>query len=149
MKKLSDPVRKVTAQTVGLDVHKTITVFCVMNALGEVIEEGRFPSNREEITKFIHRILAEGETHFTLEASRSSLWVYGVMTEFVDGEHVHVAQAKRIRAIANSNVKNDADDAWWLTYLTYEGRLPEAPCSRTGVPRTTHRDPRTALLCET
>jgi hypothetical protein len=96
MKKLSAPVRKVNAQTVGLDVHKTITVFCVMNALGEVIEEGRFPSNREEITKFIHRILAEGETHFTFEASRSSLWVYEVMTEFVDGEHVHVARAKRI-----------------------------------------------------
>ena len=48
------------------------------------------------------------------------------MLEFVDAGHVHVAQAKRIRAIANSNEKNDANDAWWLAYLTYEGRLPEA-----------------------
>ncbi len=96
MKKLSDPVRKVNAQTVGLDIHKTITVFCVMNADGEVVEEGRFPSTREEVTKFIQKVLAEGDTHFTFEASRSSLWIYGLMTEFVDGDHVHVAQAKRI-----------------------------------------------------
>jgi len=126
MKKLSDPVRKVSAQTVGLDVHKTITVFCVMNAQGEMIEEGRFPSNRAEITKFIRRVLAQGETHFTFEASRSSLWGYGVMAEFVKDDHVHVAQSKPIRAIANPNSKNDANEAWWLARLTYEGRLPEA-----------------------
>ena len=40
-------------------------------------------------------------------------------------EFVHVAQPKKIRAIANSTQKNDSNDAWWLAYLTYEGRLPE------------------------
>lgn len=126
MKKLSDPVRKVSAQTVGFDVHKAITVSCVMNAQGEMIEEERFLSNRAEITEFIRRVLAQGETHLTFEASRSSQWVYGVMTEFVKDDHIHVAQSKPIRAIANSNSKNDANDAWWLACLTYEGRLPEA-----------------------
>jgi transposase len=28
--------------------------------------------------------------------------------------------------IANSSEKNDANDAFWLAYLTFEGRLPEA-----------------------
>ncbi|MFT4516091.1 MAG: hypothetical protein ACI91B_004813, partial [Planctomycetota bacterium] len=62
----------------------------------------------------------------TFEASRSSLWVYDVACKYVDEDHVHVAQAKRIRSIANTLTKNDANDAWWLAYLTYEGRLPEA-----------------------
>ncbi len=126
MKKLNDPVRKVNAQSVGLDVHKTVTVYCVLDAGGSVLEEGRFPSKREEFTALINRMLAQGETHFAFEASRSSLWVYGVMAEFMDEDHIHLAQAKRIRAIANSTAKNDANDAWWLSYLTYEGGLPEA-----------------------
>jgi transposase len=39
---------------------------------------------------------------------------------------VHPAHAAKIRMIANSMEKNDHNDAWWLAYLTYEGRLPEA-----------------------
>lgn len=126
MKKLSDPVRKVNAQCVGLDVHKKVTVFCVLDGDGKTIEEGRFASEQSEFVDFIERQMAAGVTHVTFEASRSSLWVYGVMREHLKGEFVHVAQAKRIRAIANSNQKNDSNDAWWLAYLTYEGRLPEA-----------------------
>ena len=41
-------------------------------------------------------------------------------------EAVHTAHSTKIRAIANSQEKNDANDAWWLAYLLYEGRLPEA-----------------------
>ncbi len=126
MKKLSDPVRKVNAQSVGLDVHKSVTVYCVLNAEGAVVEEGRFASRRAELEKFLTEALGAGETHFAFEASRSSLWVYSVIREYVDEAHVYVAQAKRIKAIANSKAKNDANDAWWLAYLTYEGRLPEA-----------------------
>lgn len=126
MKKLSDPVRKVNAQCVGLDVHKSVTVFCVLDAEGRTVEEGRFPSTRSGFVDFIEQRLKAGPTHFTFEASRSSLWVYGVMREHLEEDYIHVAQAKRIRAIANSNEKNDSNDAWWLAYLTYEGRLPEA-----------------------
>lgn len=126
MKKLSDPVRKVNAQSVGLDVHKGVTVFCVHDASGSVIQEGRFNSTPPELNRFFKSMVAKGETHITFEASRSSLWVYDVACKYVDEDHVHVAQAKRIRAIANTLTKNDANDAWWLAYLTYEGRLPEA-----------------------
>jgi transposase len=126
MKKLNDPVRKVNAQSVGLDVHKSITVFCVLGADGTVLEQGQFRSCRAEFDAFIARILGAGESHFTFEASRSSLWVFDVLHASIERDHIHVAQAKRIRAIANSQAKNDTNDAWWLAYLTYEGRLPEA-----------------------
>ncbi len=126
MKKLSDPVRKVNAQSVGLDVHKGVTVFSVLDAQGRLTREGRIPSRRAELDRLISELLADGEAHFAIEASRSSLWVYQVIRAHVDEAHAHVAQAKKIRAIANSNAKNDQNDAWWLAYLTYEGRLPEA-----------------------
>lgn len=126
MKKLSDPVRKVNAQSVGLDVHKSLTVFCVLDAEGRTVREGRFGPGRDELDRFVEQVLEEGEAHFAFEASRSSLWVHGVLLESVDETHVHVAQAKQIRAIANSKTKNDENDAWWLAYLTSEGRLPEA-----------------------
>jgi len=126
MKKLNDPVRKVNAYCAGLDVHKGITVYTLFDPKGAVAETGDFRSTRADFEDFIKRVLKNGETHFTFEASRSSLWVHGLIREFVDDEYVHVAQSKRIKAIANSNSKNDDNDSWWLGYLTYEGRLPEA-----------------------
>lgn len=126
MKKLNDPVRKVNAQSVGFDVHKNLTVFCVLDAEGNTCHEGRFASTQVEFDKFIKEALLAGPTHFTFEASRSSLWVFNVIRAHVDDEFIHVAQAKRIQAIANSKDKNDSKDAWWLSYLTYEGRLPES-----------------------
>ena len=126
MKKLSEPVRKVNSQVVGLDVHKQVTVYCVLDGEGRTNEEGRFRSTAKELDAFLERMLARGKTHFAFEASRSSLWVYKRIQQRAGDDVTHVAQAKRIRAIANSKSKNDRNDAWWLAYLTYEGRLPEA-----------------------
>jgi transposase len=50
--------------------------------------------------------------------------VYGIVKSLVGKERTHVANAKDIRAIANTKKKNDRNDAWWLAYLTWEGRLP-------------------------
>lgn len=126
MKKLRNPVRKVNAQSIGLDVHKSITVYTVIDPEGNTIDHGRFRSTRGEFVRFIEARLLDGEAHFAFEASRSSLWLYGLMLELVDADHIHVAQAKEIRPIANSKTKNDENDSWWLAYLTYEGRLPES-----------------------
>ena len=124
MKKLSDPVRKVNSQSVGLDVHKAVTVYCVLDASGKVVGEGRFASRRCELESFVSKVLEDGEAHVAFEASRSSLWVYEVVSNLVGKERTHVANAKEIRAIANSKKKNDSNDAWWLAYLNSEGRLP-------------------------
>ncbi|MEM7449785.1 MAG: IS110 family transposase [Myxococcota bacterium] len=124
MKKLSDPVRKVNTQSVGLDVHKTVTVYCVLDASGNVVREGRLASKRSELEPFVREVLEGGDAHVSFEASRSSLWVYEVVKNLVGKERTHVANAKEIRAIANSKKKNDSNDAWWLAYLTSEGRVP-------------------------
>jgi transposase len=126
MKKLSDPVRKVNTQSVGLDVHKMVTVYCVLDASGATAREGRIASRRGELEAFLNEVLEGGETHVAFEASRSSLWVYDLVSDLIGKDRTHVANAKEIRAIANSKRKNDQNDAWWLAYLTSEGRLPSS-----------------------
>jgi hypothetical protein len=46
-------------------------------------------------------------------------------------ERVHLGQANKIKAIANSKSGTDFSDARWLACLTYEGRLPEATTALT------------------
>ncbi len=126
MKKLSEPVRKVNSQSVGLDVHKTVTVYCVLDASGATVREGRVASRRGELESLIKEVLEAGQAHVAFEASRSSHWVYELVGGLVGEDRTHVANAKQIRAIANTKRKNDQNDAWWLAYLTSEGRLPSS-----------------------
>ena len=54
------------------------------------------------------------------------MWVYDFLVDTHGADRVHVAHAAHIRAIANSQQKNDDNDAYWLAYLAHDGRLPEA-----------------------
>ncbi|MHC4492823.1 MAG: IS110 family RNA-guided transposase [Planctomycetota bacterium] len=139
MRKLTRPVQKVNAQVIGLDVHKQCIFFCRLDRRGEEVSSGRFAATREGLEEFLKGEVGRKKTHFAFEASGYTLWVYDLLVARYDAEVVHVAQAKKIRAIANSRQKNDANDAFWLAYLTYESRLPEA-----WIPQGVHRELRLA-----
>ncbi len=126
MRKLSDPVRKVKGQSIGLDVHKRMITYCILDRRGREIACGEFAARPDALDRFLKEHVGRRKTHITFESSGYSLWVYDRLVELYGAERVHVAQAKKIRAIANSQEKNDANDAFWLAYLTYEGRLPES-----------------------
>ena len=98
MKKLNDPVRKVNSQSVGLDMHKAVTVYCVLDASGKVVGEGRFASRRCELESFVSKVLEDGEAHVAFEASRSSLWVYEVVSSLTPCPPSGV----RLRTVGNS-----------------------------------------------
>ena len=110
--------------TVGLDVHKSFIQYVVLDAEGDEHSSGRFDAGRERLDAFVSAL--EQPAQFALEACSSFLWVHQRLAECVGLEQVHVAQPSRVRPIANSHEKNDHNDAWWLAYLLYEGRLPEA-----------------------
>ena len=126
MKKLAAKAEKVNAEVVGLDVHKMWTVYSRLDRRGNEVSTGRFRSRRCDLVAFIKKTVGRKKTHVAFEASRCSLWVYQVLVELLGKERVHLAQAHKIKAIANSRQKNDANDSWWLAYLTQESRLPEA-----------------------
>ncbi len=109
----------------GLDVHQSFIEYVILDRKGDEERGGRVAWARaglEEILGLVRRRKAQ----YSLEACSSFLWVYDFLVERVGRERVHVAQPHRVRPIANSLEKNDANDAWWLAYLCFEGRLPEA-----------------------
>ncbi len=123
MKKLVRPVRKVNTEVVGLDVHQELIVFTRMDRHGDEIEQGKLASTKEALLGLLER--CEKPLHIAFEAGGSTFWIYDFLVAELGEEYVHVVQAKKIQAIANSTEKNDFNDSWWLAYLTYEGRLPE------------------------
>ena len=139
MRKLANPVQKVKGQVIGLDVHKRMITYCILDRGGREIACGEFGGRPASLERFLTEHVGRRKTHLAFESSGHSLWVYDRLIEQYGQERVHVAQAKKIRAIANSQEKNDANDAFWLAYLTHEGRLPEAY-----VPPTTYRELRIA-----
>ena len=122
MKKLVRPVRKVNSSVVGLDVHANVIVYSLLDREGVEVACGSLASSPEALQELVASI--EGPLHAAFEAGGSTVWVYDLLVDALGAEFVHVAQPKKIRAIANSTDKCDANDAWWLAYLTYEGRLP-------------------------
>lgn len=139
MKKLTSPVRKVNAQVIGLDVHKSMIAYCILDRGGREIASGQIGGRPSALEAFLLEHVGRRKTHLAFESSGHSLWVYDLLVARYSAARVHVAQAKKIRAIANSQEKNDANDAFWLAYLTHESRLPEAY-----VPPDTYRELRLA-----
>lgn len=125
MKKLTRRPVRFKGLTVGLDVHQRIVEYVILDRKGDEERGGRFEASREGLES-LFEIVGRRKTQYVLEATSCFLWVYDALAEKVGRERVHVAQPHRVRPIANSLEKNDANDAWWLAYLCFEARLPEA-----------------------
>jgi len=126
MKSLPNPVQKVNAHVLGLDIHKAMIAWVLLDRKGRAVGQGTIDAEPEALTTLVRERIGRKKAHAAFEASGCSLWAFDLLVSLLKGpEFVHVAHAKHVRAIANSKHKNDRNDAWWLAYLTYEGRLPE------------------------
>ncbi len=139
MKSFANPVCRVNAEVIGLDVHQRIIVGCRLDRRGNRIGEYSLDGSRQAFEEFLHGEVGRRRPHFALEACGGFLWVYDLLVARFGRERVHLAQPRRIQMIANSTSKNDRNDAFWLAYLTFEGRLPEAH-----VPEEIYRELRVA-----
>lgn len=151
MKKLARKVQKVNGEAIGLDVHKDLIAFSRLNRRGDEVACGEFHSSPEALEAFLEEHVGRCRTHVSLEACGGMLWVYDMLVALLGAARVDVAQSRRIRAIANSQEKNDANDAWWLAYLTHEGRLPECfiPTGRLRELRLATRERQTLIAMRT
>jgi transposase len=126
MKTLVRTSSKVNAEFIGLDVHRTMTVFTVLNRRGEDAAAGEFPTCRKDLVEFLDEKVGRKLSHVVFEASGSTEWIYDEIVSRYGPSRVHVAHPKSIRMISRSTQKNDANDSWWLAYMGQEGRLPSA-----------------------
>jgi transposase len=139
MRSFATPVRKLKQAVIGLDVHQAVIAWCHLDRHGRQIAEGVIDGCREAFEALLTKRMGRSKVHFALEACGGFLWVYDLLVGRVGQERVHLAQPRRIQMIANSTQKNDRNDAFWLAYLTSEGRLPEAH-----VPEEVYREMRIA-----
>lgn len=112
--------------TIGLDLHQSFIQVVVLDRQGDDCESRRIPFKKEALEKLLTEWKARGEVQVVFEACGCFIWVFELAVKLLGRERVHAAHAAKIRMIANSAEKNDHNDAWWLAYLLYERRLPEA-----------------------
>lgn len=112
--------------TIGLDLHLSFIQYVVLCKKGNDVAGGRIKFKKDELEKLLREWKAKGDVQVVFEACGCFLWVFDLAVLVLGRERVHAAHAAKIGMIANSGEKNDHNDAWWLAYLLYERRLPEA-----------------------
>ena len=112
--------------TIGLDLHQSFIQVVVFDKNGNDVESKRIGFKKEALEKLFAGWKARGEVQVVFEACGCFLWVFDLAVAVLGRSRVHAAHAAKIGMIANSGEKNDHNDAWWLAYLLYERRLPEA-----------------------
>ena len=126
MKKLLRKPEHFKGLTLSLDLHKKVLEAAVLDENGDQIAGGTLRPTAADVRQWLARWQRRGRVQLTVEACGCFLWVFDLAVGLLGRAQVHVAQSAKIKAIANSQEKNDANDAWWLAYLTYDRRLPEA-----------------------
>jgi transposase len=103
------------AVTGGLDVSDRYTYVCILNAAGELVDEGRVTTTPEALRR---RFGGLAPMRLVLETGTHSPWISRVLEE--GGHEVLVANARRLRLIAQNDSKSDRVDAETLARI---GRL--------------------------
>ena len=125
MKKLARTVEKFKGISIGLDIHISFIQWQAIDQHGDDMGSGRFHSSIQDVQKWARQWRGR-QVQFAIEASGSVYWVFDLLVEMFGEKAVCPVQPAKMRMIANSQEKNDANDAWWLAYLLHEGRAPKA-----------------------
>jgi transposase len=108
---------------VGLDLHKKYSTVVVMDDDGNVqLEETLYHDDRPRLIEFFSKLA--GKAVVTVEATRDWYWLYELLEEL--GVTVKLANARKVRLIAESWLKSDKVDPRSLAQLERTGFLPEA-----------------------
>jgi transposase len=114
---------------IGLDVHKKTSSYCVKDATGRVLQEGRIGSTRYELDAWI-RTLPQPRT-MAMEATISTGWIYDHLLPHA--EAVKVAHPLMLRAMAATKKKNDRIDAGKIADCLRWDFLPECHIAPTPI----------------
>lgn len=100
------------AGTIGMDLGDKVSRYCLLDADGEVVEEGRVATSRKGMTQ---RFGSMRRRRIALEVGTHSPWVSRLLSRF--GHEVIVANARQVQLISKSSRKDDRLDAQTLARL--------------------------------
>ena len=92
---------------VGLDVHKKTISYCVKQADGTILDEGKIDATRKELYSFADRLPRPWAV--AMEATLFTGWIYDFLKPHAD--ELKVGQSYMLRAICAAKKKNDRLDA--------------------------------------
>ncbi len=92
--------------TIGIDIGDQWSHYCVLDAEGEVIEEGRFRTRPEALAKHFEGIAA---VRIAIENGTHSIWINEQLRGY--GHEVFVANVRELHAICRNDRKSDKVDA--------------------------------------
>jgi transposase len=98
--------------TIGLDIGDRFTHFCILDAEGSVVGEGRFRSTPDALKEQFEGVPM---CRVVLEVGTHSRWMSSILEEL--GHEVIVANARKVRLIKESDNKTDKMDARTLARL--------------------------------
>jgi len=109
---MQDGNRMEPGMTIGLDLGDKFSRFCVLDASGEVLEEGRVATTTPGLSQ---RFSGLAPCRVALEVGTHSPWVQRLLVGL--GHEVLVANARKVRLIHDNESKDDRLDAERLARL--------------------------------
>ena len=113
---------------IGLDVHKKTISYCVKNASGQVLSEGKIGSTRRELDAWVRRL--PEPRMMAMEATIFTGWIYDHLLPHAE---IKVAHPLMLRAIAAAKKKNDRIDAGKIADCLRCDFLPECHMASTEI----------------
>lgn len=107
--------------TIGIDLHKNTSTYCVKNKEGEILETDTFKTQEKNFEKLSYKY--KGATVVIEPVSES--WYFGDILEDL-GFEVKLAHSRHVSALGKVKAKTDTNDAMLLCNLSLAGILPEA-----------------------
>ena len=118
-----------TMYYIGLDVHKKTISYCVKDAAGCVLSEGKINSSRRDLDVWVGTL--PQPRMMAMEATIFTGWIYDHLLPHA--ERVKVAHPLMLRAIAAAKRKNDRIDAGKIADCLRCDFLPECHMASTAI----------------
>ena len=111
--------------TIGVDFHKRTSTYHVLNEQGQKIRRCKLNNDRDNIRDFLQSI--NGPKQLGMEATMNWGLFHDTVEDLVD--EFHLGHPKKMKAIAESEIKHDRKDAETITRMLHSGFFPEAHVS--------------------
>lgn len=116
---------------IGIDYHKRYSVYCALDAQGEVLGQGRIDHIIPE--DFLRLVERWPGCRIVFEASMNWHWLYEILEQVLPSEDIVLANPFKTRIIAEAQIKTDKIDARALANLLRANLVScvHVPCRQT------------------
>jgi hypothetical protein len=101
----------------GMDVHAKVTGWCLLDAQGEIVSEGRTPATAVALAALVQKLSQESEVLDAVTAAGAQLLSFS---------------AQPLRMISASRKKTDRREAYWIATALQAGMYPHPVYIPTG-----------------